>query len=77
MVSKSELKTCKVPFGVIDGNREENDGLPYHFTISAWDEKNEDKVIEILNKLEFRPINVFIEKIEINVHISMIYGCFL
>jgi 2'-5' RNA ligase len=65
LVCKYGLKTCKVPFGVTESNREQNDGLPFHFTISAWDEKEENKVIEILNNIELKPINVFIDNVEI------------
>lgn len=65
LVFKYEVKTCKVPFGVTENNRERNDGLPFHFTISAWDDKDENKIIDILNNIEFKPINIFIDNVKI------------
>ena len=49
-------KTCKVPFGIDDGKRYEIDSLPYHFTIFATDKKNQNKIIEIAEKINANKI---------------------
>ena len=46
---------CKVPLH--NSNREENDTLPYHITLSAWDIDKEDFIINKMENLEFNVIN--------------------
>ncbi len=58
-------KLCKVPFGKNVDNREEADTLPYHFTLSAWNISDEEKVINELSKIEYPKLKILINDIEI------------
>lgn len=58
-------KLCKVPFVKTVDNREEVDTMPYHFTLSAWNILDEEKVINELSKIEYPKLKVLINDIEI------------
>lgn len=59
-------KLCKVPFGKKVGNRKNVDTLPYHFTISAWNICDEEKVKEQLSsKIKFPKLNVTVDSVQI------------
>lgn len=58
-------KLCKVPFGKNVDNREEADTLPFHFTLSAWDISNKDKVVFELSRIEYFKLKIKIDNIEI------------
>lgn len=67
----SKLKAydlCKVPYlkepYTVD-NRKEADTLPYHFTLSYWDEANKAEAIEVFNKIDMKKINLVIEDVKI------------
>jgi 2'-5' RNA ligase len=70
LVSKLDKKICKVPYDVCDEKRIELDTLPYHMTISAWDKKDEEQVVQMLNKLIFNKIRVIVEDVKITNGIS-------
>ena len=58
-------KLCKVPFCKNVDNRIEVDTLPYHFTLSAWNIKDEKKVKNILSQIEFPKLKIYIDNVEI------------
>ena len=58
-------KLCKVPFGKNVDNREKEDTLPYHFTLSAWDISCEKKAIYELSKIEYPKLKILINNIKI------------
>ena len=63
-------KLCKVPFGKNVDNRIEVDTLPYHFTLSAWNIEDKEKVKNTLSQIEFPKLKLFINDVEI-----MGYNC--
>lgn len=58
-------KLCKVPFGKNVDNRIEADTLPYHFTLSAWNICEEEKVIKELSKIQFHKLKILVNNIGI------------
>lgn len=59
---------CKVPYlkqPYTVENRQEVDTLPYHFTLSYWDEANKAEAIEVFNKIDMKKINLVIEDVKI------------
>jgi 2'-5' RNA ligase len=65
LIEKINVPMCKVPYGATTDEREKNDNLPFHFTISAWDKRLEDNIINMLKDINFKPIHIFIDKVEI------------
>ena len=65
-----ELKEnlCKVPYlkepYTLD-NREEADTLPYHFTLSYWDESKKDEAIKVFNTINMKKIELLVEDVKI------------
>ena len=59
---------CKVPYlkepYTLD-NREEADTLPYHFTLSYWDEENKAEAIKVFNTINIKRIELLIEDVKI------------
>lgn len=59
---------CKVPYlkepYTLD-NREEADTLPYHFTLSYWDEFNKEEAIQVFSKINMKKIDILIEDVKI------------
>jgi len=58
-------KLCKVPFGKNVDNRIEVDTLPYHFTLSAWNIEDKEKVKNTLSQIELPKLKIFINNVEI------------
>lgn len=56
---------CKVPFNKNISDRKKADTLPYHFTLSAWNITDKEKVLEELSKITFPKIEILINNIEI------------
>ena len=56
---------CKVPFGKNVANRIEADTLPYHFTLSAWNIEDEEKIKNVLSQIEFSKLKIYINNVEI------------
>lgn len=52
-------KLCKVPLHT--ANREENDTLPFHITLSAWNIEKENFIVEKMNALQFAEKSVVFE----------------
>lgn len=65
VISITNEKVCKVSFGKNISDRYINDTLPLHFTISAWDIKNENLVISKLKMIKFPKTKIEIDGIEI------------
>lgn len=65
LVSKINVPICKVPYGVTIDEREKNDSLPFHFTISAWNKEVENDIINMIEEINFESINIVIDKIKI------------
>lgn len=63
-INKIEEQLCKVPFGR-NVNRMDVDTLPYHFTLSSWDIKEENYVVKELTKIKFNKFNVLVDDVEI------------
>lgn len=63
-----DYNLCKVPYlkepYTVD-NRKEADTLPYHFTLSYWDEANKEEAIEVFNKIDIEKIDLLIEDVKI------------
>lgn len=59
---------CKVPYlkepYTLD-NREEADTLPYHFTLSYWDETNKEEAISVCNTINMKKIKILVEDVKI------------
>lgn len=64
MVEKTNIQSCKVPYGVCE-DRLNADTLPYHFTISAWDKNEQEKIIDILKEMPMSEINLKIIDIDL------------
>ncbi|MCI8352611.1 MAG: hypothetical protein HFJ58_03235 [Clostridia bacterium] len=61
-------KLCKVPYLKYPytlKDREEADTLPYHFTLSYWDENNKEEAIKIFNTIHMKRIEVLVEDVKI------------
>lgn len=67
----SKLKTyklCKVPYlkqPYTLNDRQEADTLPYHFTLSYWDENNKEEAIKIFNTIRMKRIEILVEGVKI------------
>ncbi len=69
ILTNLNVKLCKVPFNI--ENRLENDTLPYHITLSAW---NNDKSKEIISKLKTFNAKKIISDFVFNIMDSTIKG---
>lgn len=56
---------CKIPFGINVDDRIKADTLPYHFTFSAWNIKQEDFIVQELSNINFNSFKVNVDGIEI------------
>ena len=59
---------CKVPYlkePYTVENREDADTLPYHFTISYWDEENKEEAINAFNTINMKRIEILVEDVKI------------
>ncbi len=65
LVSHSNVKLCKMPYGIDDEKRYEIDHLPYHITIFATKKENESQMIAIAEQLVLEKITVRVSDIEI------------
>lgn len=65
LMSVVKENTCKVPYGINDKNRYEIDNLPYHFTIFATKKENQDKILEIGEKVNIDKIQLKVNDIKI------------
>ncbi len=68
LLKLKDYNLCKVPYlkepYTVD-NRQEADTLPYHFTLSYWDEDNKEQAIEVFNKIEVEKIDILVEEVKI------------
>lgn len=59
---------CKVPYlkepYTLD-NREEADTLPYHFTLSYWDETDKEEAIKVFNTINIKRVEILVEEVKI------------
>lgn len=63
-----EYDLCKVPYlkePYTLENREEADTLPYHFTLSYWDENDKEEAIKCFNSINMKKINILVEDVKI------------
>lgn len=65
LLNNTNIKTCKMPYGIDDDNRHDIDNLPYHFTIFATDKENQNKIIKIAKKINTPKIKVKVNNVEI------------
>lgn len=69
MLSKLEnYDLCKVPYLKEPynlENREDVDTLPYHFTLSYWDENNKEEAINCFNSINMKKIDIIVETVKI------------
>lgn len=65
LMSTITENTCKVPYGINDKERYEIDNLPYHFTIFATNKENQDKVLEIVERINIDKIQLKVNDIKI------------
>lgn len=65
LVNKLGEETCKVPYGINDKKRYEIDNLPYHFTIFATSKENQDRILQIAEKLKINKIQLKVNDIKI------------
>lgn len=56
---------CKVPFNNNDDIRMQIDTLPYHFTLSAWDINQKEKVINVLSNINYSKFKITVNNINI------------
>lgn len=56
---------CKIPYGKGVENRELEDTLPFHLTLSTWTIKKQEEVIQKLSFLSFPPFKILIDDINI------------
>lgn len=47
-LKSTDIKMCKVPYGIDDENRLKIDHLPFHFTLFATDKKNETALLQLI-----------------------------
>lgn len=57
--------TCKVPYGINDEQRYEIDNLPYHFTIFATNKENQERLLEVVEKITINKIQLKVDDIKI------------
>lgn len=65
LVNQIKEPLCKVPFGKNVTNREQNDTLPFHFTLFSWSIKKKEEILQFLNSIKVPSLKVEIDKIEI------------
>ncbi len=65
LMSNIKENTCKVPYGINDEKRYEIDNLPYHFTIFATNKENQDKILEIAERINIDKIQLKVNDIKI------------
>ena len=69
MLSKLEnYNLCKVPYlkePYTLENREEADTLPYHFTLSYWDENDREEAINYFKSINMKKIEILVEDVKI------------
>ena len=59
---------CKVPYlkqPYTVENRQKVDTLPYHFTLSYWDENNKETAIEVFKAITMKKIEILVEDVKI------------
>lgn len=62
----NKYKLCKVPYlkePYTLEDRKAADTLPYHFTLSYWDESEKEKALEIFNTINIQTIEIVIKEI--------------
>lgn len=59
------INICKVPFGKNVDDRFKADTLPFHFTMCAWDITDEKDVISKLKNINFHPLKIKINGLNI------------
>lgn len=69
ILSKLEnYNLCKVPYlkePYTLENREEADTLPYHFTLSYWDENDREEAINYFKLINMKKIEILVEDVKI------------
>ncbi len=69
ILSKLEnYNLCKVPYlkePYTLEDRGEADTLPYHFTLSYWDEDNKEEAIKCFNSINMKKIDILVEAVKI------------
>lgn len=63
-----QYNLCKVPYlkePYTVNNREEADTLPYHFTLSYWDENKKEESISVFNSVNMKEIEILVEDVKI------------
>ena len=65
LVNKLDEKTCKVPYGINDEKRYEIDNLPYHFTIFATNKENQNRILQIAERIKSNTIQLKVNDIKI------------
>lgn len=69
MLSKlKNYNLCKVPYlkePYTLENREEADTLPYHFTLSYWDENDKQEAMKIFKLINMKRIQILVEDVKI------------
>jgi len=73
MICIDSKALCKVPYLPTVKDRAKVDTLPFHFTLSTWDIKQKDFVLEKLNTLSFSNFTVLIDGIDIKPSINNSY----
>lgn len=65
LISIIKENTCKVPYGINDAKRYEIDNLPYHFTIFATNKENQNRILEIAERINIDKIKLKVNDIKI------------
>ena len=65
LTSTIDEELCKVPYGKNVDDRIKADTLPYHFTLSAWNIDEENKVIKELSKIKFDKFKILLDGLNI------------
>lgn len=68
LIGLSAYKLCKVPYlkapyTLVD--REESDTLPYHFTLSYWDEDLKEEAIKVYKIIRMNKVEIVVDSVEI------------
>lgn len=68
LLNLKDYDLCKVPYlkepYTVD-DREKADTLPYHFTLSYWDETNKEEAIEVFKQISIEKIDLLVEDVKI------------
>lgn len=68
LLKLEDYNLCKVPYlkqPYTINNRKEADTLPYHFTLSYWDEEDKEEAIRVFNIICMKRIELLVEDIKI------------